>query len=264
MLTENLFGDILSDESSMIPGSLGLLPSASLSGWPGAADGEFLISGESKYHLSWMVALSSPGLYEPIHGSAPDIAGQGIANPVGAILSAALLLRYSLGLTQEAQAVEDAVRKVLDDVQIGGYGYRTRDLGGGGVGTRQFGDKVCEVLREILGKSNADHFVHVVQQQIAKPIHGGAEVTRMSPAVSNATTGKRPLSLCEKILAHHAVGLQDPCAIKPGDMICVTVDWTLASELTWKGTHQKRWFIRDGIDSPFVPSPRLPTSEPLL
>ncbi|MCB9708258.1 MAG: 3-isopropylmalate dehydrogenase [Myxococcales bacterium] len=97
MVTENMFGDILSDEAAVLTGSLGMLPSASL--------------GDSRL-----------GLYEPIHGSAPDIAGQGVANPVGTILSAALLLRHSLGLTQEAQAVEQAVGRCVT------LGVRTRDL----------------------------------------------------------------------------------------------------------------------------------------
>jgi len=99
VVTENLFGDILTDEAAALAGSLGLLPSASL--------------GEG-----------GCGLYEPIHGSAPDIAGQGVANPTGAILSAALLLRHSLGLEAEARAVEDAVARVL------ARGPRSRDLGG--------------------------------------------------------------------------------------------------------------------------------------
>jgi len=88
VVTENMFGDILTDEASMLAGSLGLLPSASL------GDG-------------------TTGLYEPIHGSAPDIAGRGIANPYGAILSAALLLRHSLGLEHEARCVEEAVDAAL-------------------------------------------------------------------------------------------------------------------------------------------------------
>jgi len=96
----NMFGDILSDEGAVLTGSLGLLPSASL--------------GEGKL-----------GVYEPIHGSAPDIAGKGIANPLGTILSAAMLFRHSLDLDAEAQAIEDAVQKVIDD------GLRTADLGGG-------------------------------------------------------------------------------------------------------------------------------------
>ena len=99
VVTENLFGDILTDEAAAIAGSLGLLPSASL--------------GEG-----------SVGLYEPIHGSAPDIAGQGVANPVGTMLSVALLLRHSLQLDEEAQAVEAAVDHVLQ------HGPRSRDLGG--------------------------------------------------------------------------------------------------------------------------------------
>lgn len=100
IVSGNMFGDILSDEGAVLTGSLGLLPSASL------GDGTL-------------------GLYEPIHGSAPDIAGRGIANPLGTILSAAMLLRHSLNLDDEAKAVEDAVQKVLDN------GLRTADLGGG-------------------------------------------------------------------------------------------------------------------------------------
>jgi 3-isopropylmalate dehydrogenase len=99
ILTENMFGDILSDEASVMTGSLGLLPSASIGG-----DG--------------------PGLFEPVHGSAPDIAGQGIANPLAMFLSAALMLRHGLGRAAEAAAVESAVDRALDE------GLRTRDLGG--------------------------------------------------------------------------------------------------------------------------------------
>lgn len=120
----------LSDESSVLPGSLGLLPSASLAGFP----------SEDK---------ASAGLYEPIHGSAPDIAGQGIANPIGTILSAAMLLRYSLKMEKEAQAVEAAVRKVLDTEDMGGFGYRTKDLGGS-ISTVQMGNKVIEILEGLL------------------------------------------------------------------------------------------------------------------
>jgi len=96
IVTENMFGDILTDEAAVLAGSIGLLPSASL-GLPGADGG-----GKRR------------GLYEPIHGSAPDIAGKGIANPIGAILSAALLLRWSLGLSAEAAAVERAVASAID------------------------------------------------------------------------------------------------------------------------------------------------------
>jgi 3-isopropylmalate dehydrogenase len=99
LVTENMFGDILTDEASVLAGSMGMLPSASL-----GSDG--------------------PGLYEPIHGSAPDIAGKGIANPIGAILSAAMLLRYSLKLEEEAQRIEAAVYRAIDE------GCRTVDLGG--------------------------------------------------------------------------------------------------------------------------------------
>jgi 3-isopropylmalate dehydrogenase len=125
----------LSDQSSVIPGSLGLLPSASLAGAPTAPTAK---------HFK-----PTPGLYEPIHGSAPDIAGQGIANPIGTILSAAMLLRYSLGLEKPAQAIEGAVRKVLDDVELGGHGLRTADLGGK-VSTTEIGNRIVEVLRASL------------------------------------------------------------------------------------------------------------------
>ncbi|MEG2377841.1 MAG: isocitrate/isopropylmalate family dehydrogenase, partial [Clostridia bacterium] len=97
ILTSNMFGDILSDEAAMTCGSIGLLPSASL--------------GDGKL-----------GMYEPIHGSAPDIAGKGIANPVAAILSAAMLLRYSMGMEDKARVIEDAVEHVLSD------GSRTADI----------------------------------------------------------------------------------------------------------------------------------------
>ena len=86
-----------------------------------------------------------------IHGSAPDIAGQGIANPIGTILSAAMMLRYSLGRPQEAELIEKAVQKVLDSKDTGGFDYRTKDLGGD-KGTKAVGDKVCEVLVGMLKK----------------------------------------------------------------------------------------------------------------
>jgi 3-isopropylmalate dehydrogenase len=114
VVTENMFGDILTDEASVLAGSMGMLPSASI------GDG-------------------GPGLYEPIHGSAPDIAGKGIANPVGTILSAALLLRYSLDLPAEAAAIEKAVDEVIT------AGFRTADLGGK-LGTRAMTE---EILRRL-------------------------------------------------------------------------------------------------------------------
>jgi 3-isopropylmalate dehydrogenase len=117
VVTGNMFGDILTDEASMLPGSLGMLPSASL-----GSDG--------------------PGLYEPIHGSAPDIAGQEIANPLATILASAMLLRHSLRLETEATAIESAVQSVLSD------GLRTRDIARGGeaIGTEPMGSAVVERL----------------------------------------------------------------------------------------------------------------------
>lgn len=117
VVTGNMFGDILTDEASMLPGSLGLLPSASL-----GSDG--------------------PGLYEPIHGSAPDIAGKGIANPLATILAAAMMLRHSLGLDEEATAIESAVQAVIS------AGHRTADIAAGGssIGTVAMGDAVLAQL----------------------------------------------------------------------------------------------------------------------
>ena len=118
IVTSNIFGDILSDEASQITGSIGMLPSASL------AQGNF-------------------GMYEPVHGSAPDIAGQDKANPMATILSAAMMLRYTFGLGKEADAVENAVKAVLDQ------GYRTPDLFAGEgtlIGTAEMGRRIAEAI----------------------------------------------------------------------------------------------------------------------
>ncbi len=120
IVTENLFGDILSDEAAQLAGSMGMLPSASLAGIP--------VTGQITF-----------GLYEPIHGSAPSIAGKDIANPVATILSAAMMLRYSMALYDEAIAIEHAVDKVLQQ------GYRTDDIMASGntrVGTKEMGDLI--------------------------------------------------------------------------------------------------------------------------
>ena len=119
VVTENMFGDILSDEASMITGSIGMIPSSSL-------------------------GATSCGLYEPIHGSAPDIAGQDIANPIGTILSAAMMLRFSFDMPKEADAIENAVSAFLD------AGYRTADIMSEGmkqVGCRECGDIILENLK---------------------------------------------------------------------------------------------------------------------
>ena len=119
ILTENMFGDILSDEASMVTGSIGMLASASLN--------------DTKF-----------GLYEPSGGSAPDIAGKGIANPIATILSAAMMLRYSFDLDKEADAVERAVELVLKD------GYRTIDIMSEGkkqIGTKEMGDRICSYIK---------------------------------------------------------------------------------------------------------------------
>ena len=131
VLTENLFGDILSDESGIITGSLGMLPSATLGG--------------------------KVNLYEPVHGSAPDIAGQGKANPLGAILTAAMLLRHSAGLEEDARAIEAAVNKVL------AAGHRTSDIARGNAGanvtTHEMGKLVHEALAQSIDKQQSLHAV---------------------------------------------------------------------------------------------------------
>jgi len=116
LLTDNLFGDILTDEAAMLTGSIGMLPSACL--------------GKNSF-----------GVYEPIHGSAPDIANQGIANPCGAILSTAMLLQYSLNLKEEAQVIEQSVAGVIEE------GVLTKDLTGNGyVSTEEMGTAVTEKM----------------------------------------------------------------------------------------------------------------------
>ena len=124
VVTSNLFGDIISDEASVIPGSLGLLPSASLSGIP---DGKTKVSG----------------IYEPIHGSAPDISGKGLVNPVAMILSVSMMLKYSLLMPEVATMVDEAVRNVIEN------GIRTADIGGT-ASTSEVGDAVAEELAKIL------------------------------------------------------------------------------------------------------------------
>jgi 3-isopropylmalate dehydrogenase len=129
VLTENLFGDILSDEAAVITGSLGMLASATLGG--------------------------EVGLYEPVHGSAPDIAGKGAANPCGAIASAAMLLRHSADLEREATDIELAIQHVLD------AGYRTADIAAGGYVSRtaEMGELICEAVTEIADMRYAYHAV---------------------------------------------------------------------------------------------------------
>jgi len=121
LVTENMFGDILTDEASMLAGSMGMLPSASLAGVPREGVNTF-------------------GMYEPIHGSAPRRAGLNMANPIAIILSAAMMLHYSLGLPTRAQAIEAAVEDVLQE------GYRTYDIMDEGktrVGTKEMGDLIA-------------------------------------------------------------------------------------------------------------------------
>ena len=136
IVAENTFGDILTDEASVLAASMGVLPSASLSGLPPSFPPQGGRQGGA-------AGRRSKGMYEPIHGTAPDIAGQGIANPIGSILSAAMMVRYSLGLTEEAAAVERAVETVLDQ------NVRTADISVAGaetVGTVEMGDRIVAAI----------------------------------------------------------------------------------------------------------------------
>ena len=182
IVTENLFGDILSDEAAALASSLGMMGSASLS-YPG-----------------------KPGLYEPVHGSAPDIAGKGIANPIGTILSVAMMLRYSLGLPEAAAAVEKAIADVVES------GLVTPDIAKKGVtaaSTQQVGKAIAERTTQILHSA-------------------------ISLAAQPNVSGRRPMTLPEKILCHQAVGLTKP-EVLPGEWIVCKVARTLASEMTWLG-----------------------------
>jgi 3-isopropylmalate dehydrogenase len=132
IVADNTFGDMLSDQAGGIVGTLGTLPSASLCGVP-------------------EVGKPVKGLYEPVHGSAPDIAGKGKVNPVAQILSLSMMLRYSFCLYKEADAVDAAVTKVLDAMDIGGLEIRTGDLGGK-ASTCEVGDAVCSVLQRLLAQ----------------------------------------------------------------------------------------------------------------
>ncbi len=151
VVTDNTFGDMLSDEAGGLTGSLGLLPSASLCGVPPTSIGASLGQGEP----TGAAGQGVNGIYEPVHGSAPDIAGQGKVNPVAQILSLALMLRYSFGMLHEAEMVEKAVEKVLDGNDIGGMEIRTADLGGK-ASTTEVGDAVCAVLKQLLTASQPE------------------------------------------------------------------------------------------------------------
>ena len=129
IVTENTFGDILSDEAAVIGGSMGMLPSASLSSVPGSNEN----------------SSSKPALYEPIHGSAPDISGKGLANPVASILSTAMMLRWSFGLDEAANCIESAIDELIES------GVRTKDISLSSenfLSTQEMGDKIVSKILE--------------------------------------------------------------------------------------------------------------------
>ncbi|MFO0070187.1 MAG: 3-isopropylmalate dehydrogenase [Alphaproteobacteria bacterium] len=146
MVTGNIFGDILSDCAAMLTGSLGMLPSASL--------------GAEKNG-------KRAALYEPVHGSAPDIAGKGVANPIATILSAAMLLRYSLSMHQQADAIEHAVASVLEQ------GLRTGDIMGGGVAGEQGGGEVKHILKKVGTHAMGDAIIRALESGITKTQRSG-------------------------------------------------------------------------------------------
>lgn len=150
ILTDNTFGDMLSDQAGGVVGTLGILPSASLCGVPGTGQ-------------------KCNGIYEPVHGSAPDISGRGIVNPIAEILSVALMLRYSLSLEEEALLIEKAVEKVLDSKDIGGLEVRTGDLGGRAT-TVEVGDAVCKVLSDMINGSGTNGSLQAEANTSSHPV----------------------------------------------------------------------------------------------
>ncbi|MFN8971931.1 MAG: 3-isopropylmalate dehydrogenase [Alphaproteobacteria bacterium] len=146
MVTGNIFGDILSDCAAMLTGSLGMLPSASL--------------GAEKNG-------KRAALYEPVHGSAPDIAGKGVANPIATILSAAMLLRYSLSMHQQADAIEHAVASVLEQ------GLRTGDIMGGGVAGEQGDGEVKHILKKVGTHAMGDAIIRALESGVTKTQRSG-------------------------------------------------------------------------------------------
>lgn len=166
ILTENMFGDILSDEASVLGGSIGLAPSASL-------------------------GAKGPGLFEPVHGSAPDIAGRNICNPIGGILSVALLLRYGLGLLDEANAVEAAVERIIDD------GARTTDLGGA---------LSCSAMAELIADEvlkSVSHAHHACSDQAGRGKSRGA---------AQAVKKRNRSAMVRSIVQFKRTYLQEHCA----------------------------------------------------
>lgn len=196
VLTENLFGDILSDQAGGIIGSGDVLASAAVSGLPGKGK-------------------IGPGIFEPL-----DLKMRTeLRNPLGIVQAVCLMLEMGLGLAAEADALSKAIRQTLDPIELIGSDVLTTDLGGSAT-PDQFMEKLLSNLELYLEAANS------------ADLAAGRAKHPASPAPS--LTGRRPMGIIEKIMTHAGVGLSQP-DVHPGEMICVKVDWTITSELLWAG-----------------------------
>lgn len=203
ILTENLFGDILSDQAGAIVGSPDVLPSAGFS------------------VLYRTPAKNRPAVFEPVNLKTGDVAGKGIVNPLGILQSLAMMLDGSLGLIEEAKALEAAIRKTLDPLELIGADTRTIDLGGTATTT--------EFMRVML-----ENFEFGLEALQSIDLAAAMSLSQQPISRLQYKERRRPMGIVEKILTHSAIGLQK-AEITPGDMICVSVDYVVTSELLWAG-----------------------------
>ncbi|KAI9162732.1 3-isopropylmalate dehydrogenase [Paramyrothecium foliicola] len=200
VLTENMFGDILSDQASGMLPSQDLLASASVSALPGAASDNL------------------PGMFEPLNLKPREKT----TNPTSIIQTVSQMLELSFGLVQEAEAMKKALRRTLDPIELIGSNVRTVDLGGS-ASADEFMAQFLEHLEYNLEAVNS-------LEMASSP----NLATQSIPKSSMRAEGKRPMGVVEKIMTNAGIGLRKPCVV-PGEMICVRVDWTVTSELLWGG-----------------------------
>ncbi|KAF5642987.1 putative 3-isopropylmalate dehydrogenase beta [Fusarium sp. NRRL 25303] len=206
--TDNTFGDVLSDISGGITGTLGVLPSASLAGVPGEG--------------------SCKGIYEPVHGSAPDISGKNLANPVAQILSLAMMLRYSFLLEREADAIEQSVAKVLDTKEGGGLEIRSKDLGGSAK-CSEVGDAVCKVLQDLL--KNFDPASIAILQRLNQVLESVGDIPGIIKA-NVETALKNTASPASRVVAS-VDAFSDGQGLNSDDLTAPTGILSVESVLEW-------------------------------
>lgn len=203
ILTENLFGDVLSDQAGAIVGSQDVLPSA----------------GFSTIYRS--IEKGQPAVFEPVNLKTGDVSGKGVVNPLGVIQSLAMMLDGSLKLVEEAKALESAIRKTLDPRELIGSETRTIDIGGEAT--------TAEFMRVLL-----ENFEFRLEALQSIDLATASSLSQQPISTLQYTERRRPMGIVEKILTHSAIGLQK-AEITPGDMICVSVDYVVTSELLWAG-----------------------------